>query len=89
MTRLRDGQLTLNPELTTALLGMVDAVRQMLGSIEVSGGRRARRHEANCHADPHAGATVCTGEERGLCRAGGSSRRGFPCPTYWATFCRI
>ncbi len=37
LTRLRDGQLTLNPELTTALLGMVDAVRQMLGSIEVSG----------------------------------------------------
>ena len=36
LTRLRDGQLTLNPQLTTALLGMVDAVRQMLGSIEVS-----------------------------------------------------
>jgi two-component system, chemotaxis family, sensor kinase CheA len=30
LTRLRDGQLTLNPEITTALLGMVDAVRQML-----------------------------------------------------------
>src|ERR1700704_5818094 len=38
LTRLRDGQLTLNPELTTALLGMVDAARQMLGSIDVSGG---------------------------------------------------
>src|ERR1700680_938627 len=37
LTRLRDGQLTLNPELTTALLGMVDAVRQMLNQIEVSG----------------------------------------------------
>jgi two-component system chemotaxis sensor kinase CheA len=37
LTRLRDGQLTLNRELTTALLGMVDAVRQMLGSIEASG----------------------------------------------------
>ena len=36
LTRFRDGQLTLNPALTTALLGMVDAVRQMLGSIEVS-----------------------------------------------------
>src|ERR1700716_2584294 len=42
LTRLRDGQLTLNPELTTALLGMVDAVRQMLGSIEVSGGEGER-----------------------------------------------
>jgi chemotaxis protein histidine kinase CheA len=29
LTRLRDGQLTLNPQLTTALLDMVDAVRQM------------------------------------------------------------
>src|SRR5216684_3017093 len=42
LTRLRDGQLTLNPELTTALLGMVDAVRQMLGSIDVSGGEGER-----------------------------------------------
>jgi two-component system, chemotaxis family, sensor kinase CheA len=37
LTRLRDGQLTLNREITTALLGMVDAVRQMLGGIEASG----------------------------------------------------
>ncbi len=37
LTRLRDGQLTLNPERTTALLGMVDAVRQMLKKIESTG----------------------------------------------------
>lgn len=37
LTRLRDGELTLNPERTTALLGMVDAVRQMLKEIESSG----------------------------------------------------
>ena len=37
LTRLRDGQLTLNPELTTALLGMVDAVRQMLKEIQATG----------------------------------------------------
>jgi len=37
LTRLRDGQLTLNPEITTALLGMVDAVRQMLREIESTG----------------------------------------------------
>jgi two-component system, chemotaxis family, sensor kinase CheA len=37
LTRLRDGQLTLNPELTTALLGMVDAVRQMLKEIQSTG----------------------------------------------------
>jgi two-component system, chemotaxis family, sensor kinase CheA len=42
LTRLRDGLLTLNPELTTALLGMVDAVRQMLGNIEGSGGEGER-----------------------------------------------
>src|ERR1700691_3382471 len=37
LTRLRDGLLTLNPEITTALLGMVDAVRQMLKEIESTG----------------------------------------------------
>ena len=37
LTRLRDGLLTLNPEITTALLGMVDAVRQMLKEIQSSG----------------------------------------------------
>jgi two-component system chemotaxis sensor kinase CheA len=37
LTRLRDGELTLNPERTTALLGMVDAVRQMLKEIELTG----------------------------------------------------
>ena len=37
LTLLRDGQLTLNPEMTTALLGMVDAVRQMLREIETTG----------------------------------------------------
>ncbi len=42
LTRLRDGQLHLNRELTTALLGMVDAVRQMLGSIETSGAEGER-----------------------------------------------
>jgi len=37
LSRLRDGTLVLNPEITTALLRMVDAIRQMLGSIEASG----------------------------------------------------
>jgi two-component system chemotaxis sensor kinase CheA len=37
LTLLRDGVLTLNPELTTALLGMVDAVRQMLKEIQTTG----------------------------------------------------
>jgi len=37
LTRLRDRQLTLNPEITTGLLSMVDAVRQMLNQIEASG----------------------------------------------------
>jgi two-component system chemotaxis sensor kinase CheA len=41
LTRLRDGQLTLDPKLTTALLAMVDAVRQMLQEIQ-STGRMAR-----------------------------------------------
>ena len=37
LSRLRDGQLALNPEITTALLGMVDAVRQMLEEIQSTG----------------------------------------------------
>src|SRR6266851_6417746 len=35
--RLRDGELQLNVEITTALLALVDAVYQMLGNIEVMG----------------------------------------------------
>jgi two-component system, chemotaxis family, sensor kinase CheA len=37
LSRLRDGHLLLNPEITTALLGMVDAVRQMLSKIDTTG----------------------------------------------------
>src|SRR5580698_9431085 len=37
LSKLRDGVLALSPPLTTALLSMVDAVRQMLSSIEASG----------------------------------------------------
>jgi len=42
LARLRDGLLHLRPELTTALLAMVDAVRQMLGSIEQTGSEGQR-----------------------------------------------
>src|ERR1700744_1029203 len=34
LSKLRDGELALNPEMTTALLAMVDAIRQMLASVE-------------------------------------------------------
>jgi two-component system chemotaxis sensor kinase CheA len=34
---LRDGKLVLNPEITTALLRMVDAIRQVLADIQTSG----------------------------------------------------
>jgi two-component system chemotaxis sensor kinase CheA len=37
LSRMRDGQLSLNPEITSALLAMVDAIRQMLASIEATG----------------------------------------------------
>lgn len=40
--RLRDGELVLNGEITTALLALVDAVRQMLASIESSGSEGER-----------------------------------------------
>ena len=37
LARLRDGELGLNPEITTALLALVDAVRQMLETIGANG----------------------------------------------------
>jgi two-component system, chemotaxis family, sensor kinase CheA len=37
LSRLRDGELQLNPEITNALLAVVDAVRQMLSRIETTG----------------------------------------------------
>ena len=37
LSKMRDGQLLLNAEITTALLAMVDAIRQMLARIEASG----------------------------------------------------
>ena len=38
LSRIRDGQVSLTPEITTALLSMVDAVRQMLKEVELTGG---------------------------------------------------
>ncbi|MGB8009712.1 MAG: Hpt domain-containing protein, partial [Terriglobales bacterium] len=43
--RLRDGQLALDREITNALLAMVDAVRQMLASIEATGNEGERDDE--------------------------------------------
>jgi two-component system, chemotaxis family, sensor kinase CheA len=37
LSKLRDGVLSINPEITTALLATVDAVRFMLGQIEITG----------------------------------------------------
>ncbi len=37
LSRLRDGELTLTAEITTGLLSMVDAVRQMLAAVEAAG----------------------------------------------------
>jgi two-component system chemotaxis sensor kinase CheA len=45
LSRLRDGLLALNAEITTALLAMVDAVRQMLGSIDSTGAEGERNDE--------------------------------------------
>jgi two-component system chemotaxis sensor kinase CheA len=45
LARLRDGQLVLNAEITTALLAMVDAVRQMLGSIDAMGNEGERNDQ--------------------------------------------
>ncbi|HTW32348.1 MAG TPA: chemotaxis protein CheW [Candidatus Sulfotelmatobacter sp.] len=45
LARLRDGQLALTAEITTALLSMVDAVRQMLASIENAGNEGTRNDQ--------------------------------------------
>jgi two-component system chemotaxis sensor kinase CheA len=42
LARLRDGLITLSPEITTAMLAMVDAVRQMLRNIEANGNEGVR-----------------------------------------------
>jgi two-component system, chemotaxis family, sensor kinase CheA len=42
LAKLRDGVLKLRPEITTAMLKMVDAVRQMLASIEATGNEGKR-----------------------------------------------
>ena len=42
LARLRDGIITLTPEITTAMLAMVDAIRQMLRSIEANGNEGKR-----------------------------------------------
>src|SRR5271156_5798289 len=46
LSKLRDAELVLNPEITTALLRMVDAVRQMLQSIEAVGSEGERDDDA-------------------------------------------
>ncbi|MGA9528131.1 MAG: chemotaxis protein CheA [Terriglobales bacterium] len=46
LARLRDGQLVLNPERTTALLAMIDAVRQMLVEVQTNGTDGSTDHTA-------------------------------------------
>jgi len=45
LSKLRDGELALTPEITTALLQMVDAVRQMLASVEAVGNEGERNDQ--------------------------------------------
>ncbi|MGA2811960.1 MAG: chemotaxis protein CheA [Candidatus Acidiferrum sp.] len=46
LSKLRDATLTLNPQITTALLQMVDAIRQMLDSIDATGAEGERNDAA-------------------------------------------
>ena len=46
LSRLRDGELQLDPEITSGLLDMVDAVRGLLSSIEATGGEGTADHTA-------------------------------------------
>jgi len=63
LSRLRDGELALTPEMTTALLAMVDAIRIILGNIESKRGEGGGDYTATIaalqkfHATPGAKAT--------------------------------
>src|ERR1700730_7011178 len=45
LSKLRDLEIALNPEMTTALLAMVDAIRQMLASVEAIGNEGERNDQ--------------------------------------------
>jgi two-component system, chemotaxis family, sensor kinase CheA len=45
LAKLRDGVLTLTPEITSVLLSMIDAIREMLTSIEKSGNDGSRDYD--------------------------------------------
>lgn len=45
LSKLRDGELVLNPEMATALLEMVDAVRSLLGHIEEDGNEGTEQYQ--------------------------------------------
>ena len=44
LSRLRDGRLTLTPDIASALLALVDALRRMLGHIERTGHESEEAH---------------------------------------------
>ncbi|MES2521519.1 MAG: chemotaxis protein CheW [Gemmatimonadota bacterium] len=46
LAKLRDGALDVTPALTSALLGLVDAIREMLGSIETTGAEGDANYDA-------------------------------------------
>jgi two-component system chemotaxis sensor kinase CheA len=46
LSRLRDGELKLSPEMTNSLLSMVDAVRSMLATVETTGADGNEDHAA-------------------------------------------
>ena len=59
LSRMRDGNLRLNAEITTGLLSMVDAVREVLRAIEGDGyGRRRRIFDGDCATETIAGSAI-------------------------------
>jgi two-component system, chemotaxis family, sensor kinase CheA len=66
LSRLRDGEILLNPQIATALLKMVDAVRQMMQSIEATGSEGERQDEdlIKLLATIHLGASAPDSDEQ-------------------------
>lgn len=84
---LRDGRLGLNPDITTALLKMVDAIRQMLAEIQVSGQDGASEHSDLLEAltrlqSPSAAASASTQKPENTAppAAGDKARTHMPSP---------
>ncbi len=75
LSRMRDGKLRLDPEITSALLAMVDVLRELLGTIEASGVEGDREVQAMVERLASLLEKKLATEEAPVAAAGGKRRR--------------